>query len=134
MLGRMAAGVQTTEESPSSTEQGARRKPGKRVIALTVPRERAGGQPPESNRNATGRFGGPDETGNPPCCNLRSGRTQPMPVADGGSPRPKVESSREGDDAARPGSPGWREMAISAAMREQNSAYAPDIPNALWCL
>jgi hypothetical protein len=22
-------------------------------------------------------FGGPDETGNPPCCNLRSGRTQP---------------------------------------------------------
>jgi hypothetical protein len=33
--------------------------------------------PRESNRNGTGRLGGPDETGNPPCCNLRSGRTQP---------------------------------------------------------
>jgi len=51
VLGRMAAGVQTTEESPGSTEQGARRKPGKRGNALTVPRKRAGGQPPESNRN-----------------------------------------------------------------------------------
>ena len=98
----MADVVRIAEESPGSTEQGARRKPGKRFTALTVPRKRACGQPRESNRNGTDRHGAPDETGNPPCCNLRSGRTQPIPVADGGSPRPKVESSREGDDAARP--------------------------------
>ncbi len=51
VLGRMAAAAKAVEESPSSTEQGARRKPGKRGNALTVPRKRAGGQPHESNRN-----------------------------------------------------------------------------------
>ncbi len=131
VLGRMAAGVQTSEESPDSTEQGARRKPGKRGNALTVPPHGVGVRATaREQQKRAGRFGGPDETGNPPCCNLRSGRTQPIPVANGGSPRPKVESSREGDDAARPGFPGWREMAISAATREQNPAYAPDTPDA----
>lgn len=91
--------------------------------------------PRESNRNGTGRLGGPDETGNPPCCNLRSGRTQPAWLLTVDSPRPKVESRRGSDDAARPVM-GRREMAISAAytLREQNSAYAPDTPCALWCL
>jgi hypothetical protein len=76
----MAAGEESPEESPSSTEQGARRKPGQRVRALTVPRN---GRSPggagvraaaREQQRRTGAW--PGETGNPPCCNLRSGRTR----------------------------------------------------------
>ena len=82
-----------------------------------------------------GRFGGSDETGNPPCCNLRSGRTQPIPVADGGSPRPKVESSREGDDAARPGLRGGdRWPSAQRCVNRTRLTRLPPPLHVLWCL
>ncbi len=130
VLGRMAAAGSRRGKS-GQHRAGCPAKAGEARSRADSPASgRACGQPRESNRNGAGRFGGPDETGNPPCCNLRSGRTQPTPAADGGSPRPKVESSREGDDAARPGLRGGERWPSAPITREQNPAYAPDTPDA----
>ncbi len=82
----MAAGESSPEESPSSTEQGARRKPGRRghradspAERAKYPEERACGPPAREQQRRAGVR--PDETGNPPCCNLRSGRTRRGNVA-----------------------------------------------------
>src|SRR3954469_2003983 len=136
----MVAGARALEESPGSTEQGARRKPGRypypgwrqsQGAALLVPaRARVG--PRESNRNEPAAPAARMKRAILPAAISDPVARSPW-AADGDSPRPKVESSRGSDDAARPVM-GRREMAISAAMREQNPAYAPDTPDALWCL
>jgi len=91
--------------------------------------------PRESNRNGTGRLGGPDETGNPPCCNLRSGRTQPSWLLT--VTRRDRKSRAAAKAMTRPalsrGGERWP-SAQQCVLREQNSAYAPDTPCALWCL
>ena len=115
-----------TEESPGSTERGVRRKP-EGGFGLHSPRPSVNGgvgawfaTREQQKRDPHGDVWG--ETGNPPCCNLRIGRTHGLPVltvtrrdrksraAAKATTRPVVEATERDDH------------------HEQNPAYERDAP------